>query len=361
MPINSLQINDFRNLTALSLQAGSRLNIISGSNGSGKTSLLEAIHYLGMGKSFRTATSSSLVRHSTEKFSIIAQLVTDQERFIPVGVERHINGHTRLRMDENDVTGVAELAYFLPIRIINSHSHVLFESGPLFRRKYLDWGLFYQTDSFLSCWRHFERILKQRNILLKNKKPKSELDVWTEGLIKYGNELNTLRQTYIQTLTPFITQVVNDLLGLADLKLQYYAGWDEEKDYATVLANAYMEELRVGHTLYGPHRADLDVTLDTVSVKHFLSRGQQKLLICAMIVAQGMLLGTQINKGLVFLIDDLPAELDMINQSKLVKLLAGQNTQVFITAIEHKAIFDVISPSIPTKVFHVEHGDLREC
>lgn len=359
MPIATLRIHDFRNLASFAFQPCARVNIISGSNGSGKTSLLEAIHYLGMGKSFRTSTSSSLIRQSADKFSVIAQLVTDQSRLLPVGVERHVNGCVRLRMAENDVTSITELAYFLPIRIINSQSHALFEAGPAFRRKYLDWGLFYQADNFLSCWRHFERILRQRNAILKNKRPKNELDVWTEELVKYGNQLTALRHAYVQALTPLVTHLAMELLNIPHLQLEYDAGWDEDKDYALVLARAYSEECRVGYTLFGPHRADLDVTLNAVSVKHFLSRGQQKLLICAMLVAQGMLLAAQANKGLVFLIDDLPAELDRANQGKLVSLLSGQKTQVFITAIEHETIVDVLDSHIPIKVFHVEHGGLK--
>jgi DNA replication and repair protein RecF len=238
--------------------------------------------------------------------------------------------------------------------------HNLFEAWPIFRRKFLDWGLFYQFDNFLQCWRHFERALKQRNALLRDRRPKRELDSWTEELIKYGLEMTQFRQKYVQLLVPYIAEAVQALLDIPDIQIHYHPGWDEDEDYAAILADYYQEEYRFGHTQFGPHRADLDINIDGIAVKHFLSRGQQKLLVCAMILAQGMLLAKQSNKGVIYLVDDLPAELDSLGRQKLISLLAKQKTQVFITAIEKETICDLIDQSdVPMKVFHVEHGCAR--
>jgi DNA replication and repair protein RecF len=355
MTIHSIKINNFRNLATLDLSpAPQGLNIICGNNGSGKTSLLEAIHFLSLGRSFRTSTASRLIRHTAEKFSVFAQIVSETERHIPVGVERDLQGATRLRIAEQDAASVMELANCLPLRIINSQSHQLFESGPIFRRKYLDWGLFYQFESFISCWRQFERVLKQRNAVLRDRRPKRELEVWTEELIKHGLALDQLRQSYVAELTPLIQQTTQTLLGKIQLEMRYYPGWDQSLDFATALNQAFPEECRLGYTQYGPHRADFDVIIDGVSAKYFLSRGQQKLLICAMIIAQGMLLNEGRNKRLVYLVDDLPAELDQHSRDKLISLLTQQETQVFITAIEP----ELVGGEEKKKVFHVEQGRL---
>jgi DNA replication and repair protein RecF len=363
MAIKALRIVDFRNLATVELTPHPQgLNIICGNNGSGKTSLLEAIYYLGLGRSFRNSTSSRLIRHTTDKFSLYAQLVNDGQRHIPIGIERDLNGAMRLRMAEKDVSSITDLASFLPIRMINSQSHHLFESGPIFRRKYLDWGLFYQSETFLSCWRHFERVLKQRNAVLRDRRPKKELDVWTDELVKYGLELDTLRRDYIQALAPAISSMACELLAIANLEISYQSGWNKNRNYASVLADAHPEEYRSGHTQFGPHRADFDITIDAVSAKHFLSRGQQKLLICAMILAQGMLLARHANKGLIYLVDDLPSELDLQSRQKLISLLSRQQTQIFITAIDSSTICDFVSdqPDVPIKMFHVEQGSIVE-
>jgi DNA replication and repair protein RecF len=116
----------------------------------------------------------------------------------------------------------------------------------------------------------------------------------------------------------------------------------------------------LGYTLYGPHRADFDLLKGTLSVRHFLSRGQQKLLICAMMVAQGMLLTNQGKKAPIYLIDDLPAELDAHNRKRLLSLFASQHAaQFFITAVEREIVYQGVDLSkVSTKVFHVKHGQV---
>lgn len=363
MSISTLRINDFRNFISAEIapvQTG--LNIISGDNGSGKTSLLEAIFYLGHGKSFRNSSATRLIKHDSAKFSLFSQVVTDMRRVVPMGLEREKSGTNKLRIDEKDVQGAAEAATYLPIRVINSHSHQLLEGGPAFRRKFLDWGLFYHNPDFIGCWRQYVRVLKQRNTILRDKRPKTELDIWTNELIKHGLELNSLRNAYISSLVPHLRQVTESLLAISDLEINYQPGWSSKADYADVLIESSFDDYRAGYTQVGPHRADFDLISEGLTLRHVLSRGQQKLLICAMILAQGMMLAEQNKAGLIYLVDDLPSELDLLSRQKLVSLLAMQKSQIFITAIEKEAICDLVSDKalVPMKVFHVEHGNVVE-
>lgn len=362
MPIKSLRLTGFRNLAFAELSpCFNGINIISGVNGSGKTSLLEAIYYLGLGRSFRTSTATRLIQQSQEKFCIFSQIVSSN-RDIPVGAERQQNGESRLRVAENDASSITELASYLPLRLINSQTHYLLESGPVFRRKYLDWGVFYHFQAFLPLWRQYERVLKQRNALLRERKLPHEVRIWTDELVKYALELDKMRREYIDALTPAIISIVERLLGMTTIEIRYYSGWDESEDYATVLEAAFPDEIRAGHTLFGPHRADLDIYIDGLSAKHFLSRGQQKLLICAMILAQGVVLAKYSENQLIYLVDDLPAELDEQSRNKLISALVDQQTQVFVTAIEHEIMTAALSqqPGKPVKLFHVEHGKVVE-
>lgn len=362
MTIHTLRVTDFRNIQAATLSPIAQgLNIICGQNGSGKTSLLEAIHVLGLGRSFRSSQSMRLIRTETEKFSLYSQIVSDFERMIPVGVERDLQGDSQFRVNERSDASIVEMATYLPIRLINSQSHLLFESGPLYRRKFLDWGLFYHFTSFMPCWRQYERTLRQRNSLLKQRRPKSEINPWTDALIKYGLELDALRRQYINKIKLLFEETAVELLDFSNISMRYEAGWNETIDFATALDTFFADEIRFGHTQYGPHRADLDICINGVPAKHILSRGQQKLLICAMIIAQGRLLAEQANKRLVYLIDDLPSELDLQSRTKLIALLSKQNAQIFITAIEKEAICDLTrETNLNMKVFHVEHGNVVE-
>lgn len=363
MAITALRITDFRNLAQVNLvPATLGLNVIYGQNGSGKTSLLEAIYYLGHGRSFRSSVSAQLIRHQNSKFSLYSQLVSKDKCLLPLGMERHTNGSTQMRLSESDASNIAQFAELLPIRVINSQSHQLFEAGPAYRRKFLDWGLFYHYEQFLTVWRHFERTLKQRNSLLKQQRSSNELFSWSEELAKHAYNLHELRQNYVQILTPILATLTQELLGFSDLHVSYHPGWNDAEDYLDVLTQNTSDEYRLGSTQYGPHRADLDITIDGIAAKHFLSRGQQKMLICGMILAQGIALERHVNKHLIYLIDDLPAELDEENRQKLIAQLIKQQTQVFITAIGQADIYDSISKELhlPMKVFHVEHGNIKE-
>ena len=356
MLISSLDITNFRNLSNVNFSPGHELNILCGHNGSGKTNLLEAIYYLGLGRSFRQATLKRIVQHQEDKFSIFSQLVNESEQAISIGIERQISGLNRSRIDHQDILSHADIAYCLPMRIIHAQSHYLFESGPLFRRKYLDWGVFYHAAGFLNCWRQYERVLKQRNSALRNKRSKQELMIWTDELVKYGLMVDQLRREYIDALQPVLIEIATELLSMLQLEIIYHPGWNINQDLVGLFEEGYLDELRCGYTQFGPHRADFDITIDAVSVKHFLSRGQQKLLICAMILAQGILLKKYSKKRLIYLIDDLPSELDEHSKRKLITLLLKQNAQIFVTTIEADTIGNHANIEVPYQVFHVKHG-----
>ena len=361
MTLSRLNIANFRNLLSVELLPTPAFNIFYGKNGSGKTSLLEAIYCLSTGRSFRSTSPAQLINHNQDKFSLFAQLMQDQ-RPIPIGMERQSNGILRCRLNERDIPSVVELAAMLPLRLINAHSHLILESGPTFRRKLLDWGLFYHSQEFYSHWRQFDRTLKQRNILLKAQRPKQEIIPWTYELIRHGLKLDQLRRQYVADLTHKIEMVLAQLFPLSPPSFTYHPGWDGDKTYEEILLSHLTQELQCGFTCFGPHRADLSITINGLPVKHFLSRGQQKLLICAIIMAQGILLTEQTHQTMIYLIDDLAAELDSSSRTRLISLLIKQQAQVFVTTIEGDMINHSIQPEANklNKLFHVEQGIVIE-
>lgn len=358
MGISRLEITDFRNLISIKLEPLLRgFNLLYGNNGSGKTSLLEAIYYLSLGRSFRSSITSRIICDTADKFSLFAHVWAPGSRSIPVGIERHQNSDIKIRISGEDVRSNAELANLTPVQLINSNCFNLLDA-PGFRRKYLDWGAFYTSQDFIRLWRQFERALKQRNAALRGQLPKRELDIWTQELIENAAQLDQIRREYVQKLLPLLIETVGELLTIKNLEINYYPGWKEGENYQTVLNDALDRDRQLGYTQHGPHRADFKIVVNQTPAKDILSRGQQKLFVCAMLLAQGSLLQSYTNKKPIYLVDDLPSELDITSRTNLMSLLSKQDTQVFVTAVERETL-DSLAPSL-TKMFHVEHGRITE-
>jgi len=334
-------------------------NLFFGQNGSGKTSLLEAIYYLSLGRSFRSNVTERIVNKLADRLSIFAHLASKSAQFTPIGIERRQTGEIKMRLNGRDIRSIAELADLTPVQLIDSHCHELIEGGPSIRRKYLDWGIFHTAPDFLRIWRQYERILQQRNAALREQRSKKELDSWSFELISYTEQLDRLRREYSGRLIPLIQKTVAELLNISDVKITYYSGWDENQDYPTALSRSFARDSYLGHTQYGPHKADFKININNVPAKDFLSRGQQKLFVCAMIVARGTVLQMQANKQTIYLVDDLPSELDSLNQHCLIDLLSRQLTQVFVTTVQ-KEDENIYLTKSSMKMFHVEHGCVTE-
>jgi DNA replication and repair protein RecF len=360
MPIIRLDITDFRNIASIKFEPISDgFNLIYGDNGSGKTSLLESIYYLSLGRSFRSSNAGHIIRDVATKFAIYSHVLTQSEQFVPVGVERKQGGGLNARISGRDATSIAEVASLLPVQLINSNCYNLLDAGPGFRRKYLDWGAFYHSIEFLRVWRQFKRVLKQRNAALMKRIPKKELDAWNDEMVQAANLLHQLRQNYVSQLLPLLKGMVAELLVISDLDIEYFPGWNIEENYRDILARSLDRDLQAGFTQIGPHRANFNVVIKGLPAKDILSRGQQKLFVCAMILAQGTLLFRSQNKRPIYLVDDLSSELDMTSRSKLITLLSKQDAQIFVTAVEH-GIFDNCPLTKKVKLFHVEHGNLKQ-
>lgn len=360
MPLTRLDITDFRNILSARLEPlTDGFNLLFGDNGSGKTSLLESIYYLGLGRSFRSSNSKHIVRNSASKFAICSHIKNHNEHHIPVGIERLTNGSLNARLDGKDISSISEIAKLLPLQLINSSCHTLLDSGPQFRRKYLDWGAFYHGNDFLRIWRQFKRALKQRNAALLKRVSKKELDSWSDELAGSAFQLHLLRDAYVQELLPVLHDMISALIQLPNLKIEYYPGWDIAIDYKASLDKSLERDFQLGYTQFGPHKANFNVVISGLPAKDILSRGQQKLFVCAMILAQGALLFRGQNIRPIYLVDDLPSELDDTSRTNLIALLSKQEAQIFVTAVERE-IFDGCLMTKPVKLFHVEHGNLTQ-
>jgi DNA replication and repair protein RecF len=357
MQIHQVDIHRVRNLSNVSLQPAAGLNLIYGSNASGKTSILEAIYLLSHGRSFRTANIRSVIQHQTESLQVFGKIKQNQSKtFIQLGLERG-PVRTNIRINQNTVTTTSQLAAYLPVQIINPEAHRLLEHGPSQRRKFLDWGLFHVEPRFHPTWQNYNRLLKQRNAALRQKIDKKNITAWDPQLLETADTLTLLRRQYVADLLPYIQNYTNRLLDIA-LDIQYRPGWNQEQDFKTALDEDFEQDRMQGHTRKGPHRADLRLTEHGITVQDKFSRGQQKLLVCALRLAQIKHLKDQLEQSSVVLVDDLAAELDTYHRAQLLTLLAESGAQLFITATEMNLI--TTGGWSSQKVFHVEHGQIVE-
>lgn len=351
MTVELLEITNVRNITDARIQLSPRLNLVTGYNASGKTSLLEAIAVLLQGKSFRTPRLDQLLTHGTEELLIFGTYRQDQHIF-KTGIRRS-NKNTQVKVNGNTVNRTTDLVGNLPLFILTPESHELLASGPKVRRQFLDWGVFHVEHRYLDIWQSFHRVLRQRNSSLRQHSVKAVISAWDGPLAELADKIDQLRCGYINVLCSKFEHFCHDLLGI-DVKLQYRAGWDKEIGLQQGLKDTFEQDLERGYTHLGPQRADLRFTSAGTSVQSIFSRGQQKLLICALVLSQ--IAGLQ--KEAIVLVDDLPAELDPHKRFILMNALYNTGKQVVVTATESNLVKLDAWPE--KKLFHVEHGQIQE-
>jgi DNA replication and repair protein RecF len=357
MKLKKIEIKNFRNLEAISISLEPGVNIFCGENGSGKTSFLEAIYFLFRGKSFRSRSLSNIIAHGQDQFVIHSSLFDKDDRSLSIGVEKRVDGIGSLRVAGRDAINQTEMASILPVQLINPDGYLLLESGSALRRKYLDWGVFHVEQSFISWWRKMKHIIQQRNALLKSGNVE-QINLWDEKLAEIGVLLHAMRANYLENLRPVFFNLIAQLLPDMMFDITYEPGWDVSYELVDVLKKNLKRDLLFGYTGYGPHRADLKFTANNKLAYEVLSRGQQKMLIFALLLAQGVLLYQQTSRRCLFLIDDLPSELDSQSISSVASVLFGIDAQVFVTAIEPTELLKSFEKK-EVKLFHVEHGKIN--
>lgn len=361
MSLTSLQLRQFRNLAELHLQFNAPVSLIIGQNGSGKTSLLEAIYYLAHGRSFRTAKHHRLIRHEQHAFILHAK-VTESEQVFSLGLQRDRQAELSLRFNGSSNCKLADFANLLPVQLLTPDSFRLFFGGPKERRQFFDMGVFHVEPGFFSVWQQFNRVLKQRNALLKlSQRYDQQYEYWDQQFVTLAWQLHRFRQRYVEQLVAAYREQVSNNELFQDILIELQAGWPERihqpEALLTLLQQSFQQDVRQGFTLYGPQKADLKLRKAGSTVEEVLSRGQLKVLLFALKVAQNNVIRNSGKKQPLLLIDDLASELDTSSTQLVFDYLTNINSQVFITAINP----DQVAPYIAAErrqVFHVEHGQL---
>jgi len=363
MSLRRINIQNLRNVVEATLFPSPHINIIYGKNGSGKTSILEAINVLGLGRSFRSYRPKPIINYSADKVLLFSELVSPQSSTpIRLGVEKTRQGQTSIRVDGETLLSAAKLAEYLPILTINPDSFELINGPPKPRRQFLDWLSFHVEPRFLPAWRKLQECLKQRNNLLRHDRIEVfQLRSWDAQLIGFAEEIDSIRTASFSHFLEAFEQY-RESLDLDNVSISYRRGWKDGLSYREALEKNRELDIQRGYTATGPHRADIDIKTQSHNVADVLSRGQQKSLVTAMLVAQSKAFKRVTGRQAVFLVDDLPSELDSQHQSMLGAWLTELGDQVFVTGVERGPLKAMWPENIREEVttFHVELGEVRQ-
>ena len=352
MALTGIDIEDFRCFERVSLGLDSRYNLFVGENASGKTSLLEAIFFVGRGRSFRTRRLDRLIRQGQDIFRLVARADTGVGSIV-LGVGGSRDG-TEIRIGGAPASSAAALAEYFPPQVIDPDVHKLLEEGPTRRRRFLDWGVFHVEQGFMESWTRYHRALRQRNAALRLTQDDRSLDVWGQELLAAGLQLDDMRRRYIQMLSAPLEAVGRQLLNL-DVRIAYSPGWAQDDSFNGALEKSRDRDKRMGITHVGPHRADISVRVDGQLARERVSRGQQKLLASALILAQLQIQESYHPGRGALLLDDPAAELDGNRLAGLLQVVRNLQSQLFVTSLRP----ELDSLGTPGAVFHVEHGRVR--
>ncbi|WP_201608721.1 MULTISPECIES: DNA replication/repair protein RecF [Psychrobacter] len=397
--IERLQISHLRNLSQVNLPA-TACNVIIGANGSGKTSLLEAIFLLSRGKSFRHHQPKRYIQHHQNSATVHARLNDSST----LAIQKQADATTILRLNQSTVYNQSILTEQLPTLLIDPSTMDMLEQGSASRRQLLDWLVFHMKQGFHPQWVAYQRLLKQRNSLLKKSRhltqvQLAELRAWDRGLSSHAALIHHYRERIFSEWQPYFAQSIAQLLPAyaEQLSLSYSAGYDTSVALDVQLNERLEQDLQLGYTRTGNHRADIHVhwrsseplaihegqeTKNTTvegdihmklpvlkeQAANVLSRGEKKLLITALRLSQlPLLLNTEKDADIsnndfksrvtpVVLLDDITAELDDRAIEILLSTLAQLPCQVFMTSLT-----DDIVPLVNTlwskpNMFHVKQG-----
>ena len=356
MSLSHLEVSQFRNLHQVSIEPDAELNIITGCNAAGKTSLLESIFYLSYGRSFRQGQYRDLIMNDHDYFRLVSK-VNHKQQLSSIGIQRG-SKEQLIRINQQTITRLSDLSFLLPVIALHPDSHQLITAGPENRRHFMDWGLFHVEQSFFQVWKNYRKALSQRNAALRSHQDDSFCSLWSQALVENAQKIDQFRCHYLQKLNDRLVIFAQQIFPDSIVSLEYKKGWAEDVSYQSHLEKNLYRDREKGFTQSGPHRSDIKIKLDNQSAQTAISRGQQKKLVALLRLAQMDLFSEHTDRRCVLIYDDLPAELDADNRRILMQILAGMKVQLFVTAIEAEQLD--YSHYSSAKMFHVEHGAVSQ-
>ena len=367
MHVSSLSLRDFRNYAQADIEPGLGSVVLVGSNGQGKTNIVEAINYLATLGSHRTSIDSALIRQGSEAAIIRVNLAHDSRTIL---LEAQLNRNSANKAQVNHANAkIRDFPRYISTVIFAPEDLMLVRGEPSGRRKFMDDLIIQRTPRLAGVVSDYDRVLKQRNTLLKTARVKDidsgnlgTLDIWDERLVDLGTEITAER-----------TRLLQDLSGPLALAYQAIAGSDHEvsielkpsidgaesatayaEKFRNLLESGRVQEIERGMTLVGPHRDDVEFGLNNLPAKGYASHGETWSYALSLKLSAARLLRSESVLGdPILILDDVFAELDSARRKRLAEAVADFE-QTFITA----AVAEDVPAELMTQVFHVKKGTI---
>lgn len=352
--LGALRIRCLRNIGLAELSFQAPVCVIEGENGSGKTSLLDAVHILGTGRTFSGGVASDFITRGSEA-TVVSGDVDDGGRKVLVGVEKS-KLTTVCKADGNVVRSASVLMGFLPVLSLDSQLYQLVSNSPSYRRSMLDRTLFHVEPGYLELFKKFHRSMQHRNELLRTASNRQAMEFWDEEFASLGTAMDQRRQDCVDRLNARLSDVEPWAdAGRGALKLEYRSGWRSGIGLRDALVESRTRELDWKTTMVGPQRAELRVSVAGSAVRLRISRGQAKRIACHLVAAQLEMLEQEANVRPVLLVDDLAAELDATAQRTVLEILLSGKRQALVTTIDYRQLPKGTCLDHAQR-FHVERG-----
>ncbi len=355
MKLESLTVRHVRNLTDIHITTNPEVNIIYGENAAGKTAILESIYLLSKARSFRTPHIRDVIQHKQEDL-VVSATITQNHRSVKTGIKKS-HKETDIKFAGERVKAVSEQAKNVVVQTAIPDNTLLLTGSPKDRRKWIDWALFHVEHDYLQIWHEYHQALRNRNALLRKLASETEFFVWENKMASTARILGEMWRNYLVCLQQYYEQTAGDH-PCGGVVFSIKKGRVSTENYLEDLQSTRQSDLKAGFTQHGPHKVDFEFKSNGKHINTVFSRGQIKLFVTMLSIAQAKLLKKEKGVEPIVLADDLTAELDKNAVNIILGLLYEDNLQLFLTTTEADTLH---AKGKDFSLFHVEHGQVKKC
>lgn len=333
MIIDDLKLLNFRSYSSLNLKFNPKLNIIYGMNGAGKTNIVEAIYALSLTKSFRTSQDNLMIMKDKTVSKIEANIINNEKKNYQLILQSH---EKRVKINNIRIDKLSDYVADIFMILFNPDDLKIIKESPALRRKFINIELSQLNKNYILYLNGYNKILKQRNIYLKEMYingtlSKNYLNIMTEKLVEYGKNIYEIRKRFINDVSKSISDNYLKIFEYGDLQIKYVSDFADSKENLLKKYDQYLKkDMLLGKTTFGIHRDDIEFELDGYSLKDCGSEGQQKNAIIAFKLSEIDIVKKEKDYYPILIFDDLSSELDKNKINNIISMF-DEKVQTFIT------------------------------